>query len=94
MWRVKDYSQEPGEASFMWRTTEHKLILCFDRKADATEYTAAGITGGEFYDLKKDPEEWKNLYRDPAYREIRESMATQLLAHIAKLGPKISRAPE
>ena len=78
--------EKPGEASFMWRTPEHKLILCFERKADASEYTAAGITGGEFYDLVKDPEEWKNLYSDPAYLEIRERMADQLLAHIKNLG--------
>jgi arylsulfatase A-like enzyme len=86
--------EKPGEASFMWRTPEHKLILCFERKADASEYKAADITGGEFYDLKKDPEEWNDLYTDPAYRDIRETMATRLLAHLGKLGPKAALASE
>jgi arylsulfatase len=86
--------EKPDEASFMWRTPEHKLILCFDRKEDASEYTASDITGGEFYDLEKDPQEWHDLYGDPAYRGIMEKMATQLLAHIRKLGRKAPLASE
>ncbi len=41
--------ERSDEASFMWRTGEHKLILCFDRKADASTYTAMDIRGGELY---------------------------------------------
>ena len=77
----------------MWRTREHKLILCFERKEDASEYTASDITGGEFYELIKDPQEWQDLYGDPAYQGIREEMAGQLLAHIRKLGRKAPLSP-
>lgn len=80
--------ERPDEASFMWRTRGHKLILCFDRKADASGYTEADITGGEFYDLQKDPAEWNDLYGDPVHRDIQDKMETQLLEHIKKLGRK------
>lgn len=34
---------------------------------------------GELYDLREDPGEWRNLYRNPAHREIRERLQTSLL---------------
>jgi len=71
------------EASFMWRTADHKLILMMRRSRDkgADEYTAADIVGGEFYDLKKDPQEWNDLYSSESagYRKVREKMTKQLL---------------
>ena len=78
--------ERPEEAAFMWRTTEHKLILCMDRKADASEYTESDIISGELYDLKKDPAEWNDLYNKEAYLDIQEKLAGELMAHIQKLG--------
>ena len=78
--------ERPDEAAFMWRTTEHKLILCMERKADASEYTESDIIGGELYDLKKDPAEWNDLYNKEAYQDIQEKLAGELLGHIQKLG--------
>jgi hypothetical protein len=77
--------ERSDEASFMWRTGEIKLILCFDRKEEASTYTAMDIRGGELYDLAKDPAEWTDLYQDEAYREVREKMSEELLAHLKTL---------
>jgi arylsulfatase A-like enzyme len=70
------------EASFMVRTQSHKLILCFNRKEDASTYTKADIIGGEFYDLKKDSKEWHNLYGSDEVKtliaEMTEIMMTKL----------------
>ena len=69
----------------MWRTANHKLILIMKRRADqdASQYTEADIIGGEFYDLAKDPQEWHDLYFDPAtLREVRDKMTRELLAFL------------
>ena len=66
--------ERKDKASFMVRTQNHKLILCFKRKEDASKYTAADIIGGEFYNLKDDPQEWKNLY----YRENIKQQKSEL----------------
>ena len=77
--------ERPGEASFMWRTREFKLIFCFERKDEASSYTASDIKGGELYDLAKDPAEWNNLFGDEAYRALREKMTEELVSHIKTL---------
>ncbi len=77
--------ERPGEAAFMWRTKDHKLILCFGRKPDASTYSASDITGGEFYDLNEDPEEWNNLYNAETYQAIRDKMTEELLSHLSTL---------
>jgi arylsulfatase A-like enzyme len=72
------------EAAFMWRTKSHKLILRMRRNADddASEYTDSDIIGGEFYDLRKDPQEWNDLYSsENAGVKI---MTKQLLGHLKK----------
>jgi len=77
--------ERPGEASFMWRTREFKLILCFERKDEASGYTASDILGGELYDLAKDPAEWNDLFGDEDYRDIRKKMSKELMSHIKTL---------
>jgi len=77
--------ERSDEASFMWRTREFKLILCFERKVEASSYSTSDIKGGELYDLKKDPAEWKDLFGDEAYRDTREKMSAELMAHILTL---------
>lgn len=49
------------------RTKRYKLIHFY---YDIDEW--------ELYDLEKDPSEMKNVYSDPAYREVRESMHVKL----------------
>jgi arylsulfatase A-like enzyme len=74
-----------GQAAFMWRTAEHKLILMMKRTRGkgANEYTAEDIVGGEFYDLARDPQEWNDLYSsdDPKVKK----MTKELMDHLKKL---------
>ena len=77
--------ERPDEAAFMWRTPEHKLILCMKRKADAASYTESDIIGGEFYDLLRDPREWENKYEDRQYEDIRNRMKKELMEHLKTL---------
>ena len=77
--------ERPGEAAFMWRTREHKLILCFDRKPDPAGYSISDIKTGELYDLAADPAEWNNLYGMEGFRQIREKMSEELVRHLKTL---------
>jgi len=79
------FHERKDEAAFMWRTPSHKLILRMkrNRNDDASKYTAADIIGGEFYDLRKDTQEWNDLYSTSS--PIVKKMTKQLLAHLGKL---------
>lgn len=74
--------EKQNEASFMLRTQSHKLILCFNRKEDASTYTKADIIGGEFYDLDKDPKEWNNLYEDVVIEKLKVEMTEIMMAKL------------
>ena len=73
------------EAAFMWRTKSHKLILRMKRNADddVSKYTSNDIIGGEFYDLRKDSQEWNDLYSSA--NPIVKKMTKELLGHLKKL---------
>jgi arylsulfatase len=73
------------EAAFMARTANHKLILRFSRKQDASKYTASDIIGGEFYDLKKDPQEWSDLYRSDAIKDVKDELTQQLMVKLSTM---------
>jgi arylsulfatase A-like enzyme len=75
--------ERENEAAFMVRTENYKLILCFNRKEDASTYTQADIIDGEFYDLKKDPKEWENLYESNTINDLKTEL-TELM--MSKLG--------
>jgi arylsulfatase A-like enzyme len=77
--------ERKDEASFMVRTENHKLILCFARKEDASTYTKADIIGGEFYDLKKDPKEWNDLYDDNNIEELKSEMTDLMMAKLSTM---------
>ncbi|MCD8481319.1 MAG: sulfatase-like hydrolase/transferase [Verrucomicrobia bacterium] len=67
---------------YMWRTPEWKLILrlqgkLFEVESDESEWQ------GELYHLSEDPSELCNVYQEPAFREIRESMTLALLKQLA-----------
>jgi len=74
--------ERAGEASFMVRTENNKLILCFSRKEDASTYTKTDIIGGEFYDLKKDPKEWENLFDQPEIKNIKNEMTELMMTKL------------
>ena len=78
--------EREGEAAFMWRTREHKLILRFPRKEAADKYTSEDIIGGEFYDLLEDPREWNDVYGTPDVMALQTEMTGALMKHLGKLG--------
>jgi len=77
--------EREDEASFMVRTENHKLILCFNRKEDASTYAKADILCGEFYDLKKDPKEWNNLYDENNIAELKSEMTDLMMAKLSTM---------
>ena len=64
--------------SWMWRTERYKLILF--REGNVLDDTPAQ---GELYDLEKDPNEWYNVFDDPAYYEVRTQLMMDLISHMA-----------
>ena len=74
--------ERDGEAAFMWRTNTHKLILVLKRKEQVNDYSSEDIITGEFYDLKKDPNEWYDLYNSNEISELQKTFTEQLLEHL------------
>lgn len=68
--------------AYLWRTKDWKLILYFDSDFPTARRAPAAFKG-ELYDLAADPREWVNRFDDPAARDIRERMTSQLLMHLA-----------
>ena len=48
----------------------------------------AGRDYGELYDLAADPWERRNLWDDPACREVRDDLRLRLLDEIIRVGPR------
>lgn len=76
-------TKPPLGPSYMWRTSDWKLILFLPGRADDPASLALQAKG-ELYNLKDDPHEWKNLYGDEKYAAVRERMKTELLMHLAR----------
>ena len=68
--------------AYLWRTKDWKLILYFDSDFPTARRAPAAFKG-ELYDLAADPREWVNRFDDPAARDVRERMTSQLLMHLA-----------
>lgn len=77
--------ERDGEAAFMWRTNQYKLILVLNRKKDARDYSDRDIITGEFYDLEKDPNEWDDLYGKKEMAPIQKQFVEQLLSHLQSI---------
>jgi arylsulfatase A-like enzyme len=77
--------EREGEASFMWRTEEYKLILRMKRAYNLTQYDSSDIIGGEFYELLNDSQEWNNLYGLEEVELHQKRMTKELIDHIIKL---------
>jgi len=77
--------ERDGEAAFMWRTNQHKLILVFNRKTEAADYSTEDIITGEFYDLKNDSNEWYDLYGKKEIKAVQKEFAAQLLKHLQSM---------
>jgi len=78
--------------TLMWRKKDFKLIV--HTKGDAINSTKQiNECACELYDLKHDPKEYKNLYRDEEYRDIVHKMTMELLLHITSITAKWPRKP-
>lgn len=73
---------ESGSPAYMWRTNKWKLILYVDKPLAEANFSP-GEMKGELYNLENDPNEWKNLYYDNEYKEIREQLKTDLIEKLA-----------
>jgi len=62
-------------AHFGLRTERYKLIFFYGADYQGQDRTPARW---EFYDLQTDPHEMKNLYANPAYRQIIDRLKGEL----------------
>jgi arylsulfatase A-like enzyme len=83
--------EREDEASFMLRTKNHKLILCFNRKEDASKYVDSDIIDGEFYDLQQDPKEWNNLYEEKNIEKTKSEMTKLMMEKLSGMGKLVSQ---
>ena len=74
--------ERDGEAAFMWRTPQDKLILVFERQPSAGDYSTADIIAGEYYDLEKDPAEWNDLYGQSGTEARTEQLTDSILGRL------------
>jgi arylsulfatase A-like enzyme len=83
-------------AHYGYRTERYKLIYFYN--------DGLGLPGTgrdvfppewELYDLEADPDEVRNVYRDPGYRQIREELKLSMWRRQAELGdtPHPGHAP-
>ncbi|NJC28316.1 sulfatase family protein [Neolewinella antarctica] len=77
--------EREGEAAFMWRTQNDKLILVFNRDADPHNYGPNDIIAGEFYDLRADPNEWVDLYGKDKISELQAAYTEQILSTLGAM---------
>jgi N-acetylglucosamine-6-sulfatase len=69
------------------RTKDFKLIFFYGLPLDAPgARVAATRPGWELYDLRKDPEEARNVYGQPTYAKVVEELKAELLRLKAEIG--------
>lgn len=77
------------------RTEKYKLIFFYGLALDATGALPDSTPAGwELYDLENDPRENRNVFDDPAYKEIRLSMIEELMNLKEELGDSDHTYPE
>ena len=77
--------ERDGEAAFMWRTKEYKLILIFERQEQVKDYNREHILTGELYNLISDPQEWDNLYEKEIIQDVQDRFTGELISHLQGL---------
>ncbi len=77
------------------RTLDYKLIFFYGLPLDAKDAMPDPTPAAwEFYDLRNDPYELKNVYGDPEYKEIIERMKQQLFEMKKEIGDEDDKYPE
>jgi len=77
--------ERDGEATFMWRSNDYKLILVLKRKEHSKDYNASDIITGELYNLKEDSKEWNDLYGKDKISAIQKEYTEELLTHLKSI---------
>ena len=89
-----NYAHHDVPAHYGVRTKQYKLIFFYGLPLDAPgARTADTQPGWELYDLRKDPRELQNVYRDAAYAEIAEELKAELLRLKSELGDTDEKYP-
>ena len=88
-WMHMAHHDNPGEMAI--RTNNYKLIYFY-----GANYQGENLTppGWELYDLKKDPEELVNVYDDPDYRRVRDSLKKRFAQLRKDIGDDGSHYPK
>ncbi len=77
------------------RTKDYKLIFFYGLPLDANgARPRRSVPGWELYDLRKDPDETRNVYGDPSYAEATKELKRELLRLKAELGDDDEKYPE
>lgn len=101
-WRTATYyrywmhmAHHDNPAHYGIRTKDYKLIFFYGLPLDAAgAVNQPTQPGWELYDLRKDPHEMRNVYADPAYREIVRDLKARLLAIKQEVGDTDQRYPQ
>lgn len=88
-WMHMAHHDNPGEMAI--RTKSHKLIYFYGCDYEGSNQTPPAW---ELYDLTKDPAELNNLYDDPDYLNVRESLKLQLSKLRHQIGDDGSHYPK
>lgn len=83
-----------GHASAI-RTADHRLIFFYALPLDANGAVKKTTTPGwELYDLRRDPQETKNVYSDPDYAMVAARLRDQLQQLKVEVGDTDDRFSE
>ena len=88
-WMHMAHHDNPGEMAI--RTKTHKLIYFYGCNYRGEMQTPPAW---ELYDLAKDPQELNNVYDDPQYASVRESLKAQFAELRQEVGDDGSHYPE
>ncbi|MFZ9746702.1 MAG: sulfatase [Opitutaceae bacterium] len=101
-WRTATYyrywmhlAHHDNPAHYGLRTADYKLIFFYGLPLDARGALPTPTTPGwELYDLRRDPEETKNVYADPAHAATVRQLKAELLRVKQEIGDTDEKYPE
>lgn len=101
-WKTSTYyrywmhmTHHDNPAHYGIRTKDYKLIFYYGLPLDAPGASVEPTTPGwELYHVARDPQELRNVYRDPAYAEVVLALKSELLAIKDRIGDTDEKYPE
>ena len=90
-----NYAHHDVPAHYGVRTKDFKLVFFYGLPLDAPGAKRAETRPGwELYDLRSDPLEMRNVYGEPAYKEVAANLKAELLRLKSELGDGDEKYPE